>query len=323
MNALKRLECVDAGTEHCPCYLAEIGECLTCSHLQGKDFCDCNWRGVCIYQEYAWNRYKIRDRRITYVSDVISVVPVCDIAFIMELSVNSTLSRELSQPGSYIFVRPEGMLAYFDTPISVMDSDPGKNSVKIAVQILGPKTKVLNRDLKKVVIRGPYRNGLFGLKYIKSLKDQKALVILRGIAQAPGVLLIKKLAQQHNDITVIVDPGKIEKDIVSDIINPYCSRIYNVDLLSFPGQQLLRNLISDQDLRLVYSGGSDEQHLNVLNYIDVYNPKVMLAVSNNQTLCCGEGICGSCGVVLEGTVVKTCKVQVDPRKLVERGVLNG
>lgn len=319
---MKRLECVDAGSEYCPCYLAEIGECLTCSQLQGKAFCDCNWRGVCIYQEYVWAGYKSKNNKITYVSDVLSVNNINDKAFIMELSVNSTLSRELSQPGSYIFLRPEGAVSYFDTPISIMDSDQKNNTIKIAIQVLGPKTKVLSNSPKKVVIRGPYWNGLFGLKYLKVLKNKNALVVLRGIAQAPGFLLIKKLANQDNDITLVVDPGKIEKDIITDISKPYCKEIYHTDLLSFSGQQLLQTLIARQNINFVYSGGSDEQHLNILNYIDMYNPKIMLAISNNQTMCCGEGICGSCKVILDGTTVKTCKVQVDARKFIERKVLH-
>lgn len=319
---MKRLECVDAGSEYCPCYLAEVGECLTCSQLQGKAFCDCNWRGVCIYQEYAWAGHKSKNKRITYISDVVSIIPISGNAFIMELSVSSILSRELSQPGSYIFLRPEDAVSYFDTPISIMDSDLQNNNIKVAVQVLGPKTKILNKNPKKVIIRGPYWNGLFGLKYIKTLKNQNALIVLRGIAQAPGLLLIKKLANQHNNIIVIVDPGKIGKDIITNSIYPYCKEIYHADLLSFPGQQLLQNLIAEQNLSFVYSGGSDEQHINILNYIDIYNPKVMLAVSNNQTMCCGEGVCGSCEIMIDGVNVKTCKVQVDVRKLIERRVLH-
>lgn len=42
------IDCIDAGTEFCPCHLAEEGECILCSQLHGKCFCDCvNWKGVC------------------------------------------------------------------------------------------------------------------------------------------------------------------------------------------------------------------------------------------------------------------------------------
>ena len=29
--------CIDAGSENCPCLLAESGDCITCSRLKGKD----------------------------------------------------------------------------------------------------------------------------------------------------------------------------------------------------------------------------------------------------------------------------------------------
>ena len=43
------IDCIDAGSEFCPCHLAESGECILCSQLQGSHFCDClNWKGVFI-----------------------------------------------------------------------------------------------------------------------------------------------------------------------------------------------------------------------------------------------------------------------------------
>jgi hypothetical protein len=72
---------------------------------------------------------------------------------------------------------------------------------------------------------------------------------------------------------------------------------------------------------LIYSGGSDEQHLNILNYMDLYNNEAYLAVSNNNTICCGEGICGSCEVQIDGQKVRSCKVQFDVKRAIERRIL--
>ena len=61
------IDCIDAGTEFCPCHLAESGECILCSQLQGGHFCDClNWKGVCIYQEFHDNGNKAKEQRKTY-----------------------------------------------------------------------------------------------------------------------------------------------------------------------------------------------------------------------------------------------------------------
>lgn len=61
-------------------------------------------------------------------------------------------------------------------------------------------------------------------------------------------------------------------------------------------KRILKELIKDKEITVVYSGGSDEQHVNILNYLDLYNQEAYLAVSNNNTICCGEGICGCCEV---------------------------
>ena len=48
----RSMDCIDVGSENCPCYLALTGDCLICSRLQGKDYCGCNWAGVCVYNEF-------------------------------------------------------------------------------------------------------------------------------------------------------------------------------------------------------------------------------------------------------------------------------
>ena len=67
----QRLECIDAGSEYCPCYLAETDDCIICSHLQGKEFCDCNWNGVCVYQDFCWLNEKKKDIRKTIEAQIV------------------------------------------------------------------------------------------------------------------------------------------------------------------------------------------------------------------------------------------------------------
>lgn len=320
---MKRLECIDAGSDHCPCYLAEVNECITCSQLQGKNFCDCNWRGVCIYQEFIWAGCKSKKIRSTFTCPIISKININDTSYILELKTNHTLTRELSEPGSYVFVKSNDSPQFFYAPMSVLDYDDEKDEIKLAIQTLGSKTKLLYGSENSVMVRGPYWNGILGLKYIKSTQNSKVLLVLRGIAQSTGILLVKKLIKGGNKITVIIDKGKIGQDIINDSILGLVDKIYYADLLSYSGQQLLQNLISDTDIKLIYSGGSDEQHLNILNYIDLYNPKALLSISNNANICCGEGICGSCETIIDGSPIKSCKVQIDVRKAIERRVFNG
>ncbi|AEF17255.1 hypothetical protein Thexy_1222 [Thermoanaerobacterium xylanolyticum LX-11] len=318
-----RLECIDIGSDYCPCYLAELNECIVCSQLQGKEFCDCNWNGVCVYQDFIWSKRKAKAKRETIVADIIDKQNINKNLIILTLSVSNKMARDLNEPGSYVFLRDESSPSFFDAPMSIMYADEISGIIKIAVQINGPKTNLINSCGKHVFLRGPYWNGLFGHKYIKGTRNSKCLVILRGIAQAPGAIIINKLYNNNNEITVIIDKGKVEEFFIWQYINNFNLKIITTDLLSNDGQDVLKNAIADKDIKLIYSGGSDEQHLNILNYLDLLDSKAYFAVSNNNTICCGEGICGSCEVQIDGQKIRSCKVQLDVRKTIERRVLHG
>lgn len=46
--------CEDLSRDTCPCVLADIGQCRCCSLLMGKEFCNCDYPGVCIYEKHRW-----------------------------------------------------------------------------------------------------------------------------------------------------------------------------------------------------------------------------------------------------------------------------
>ncbi len=100
-----RLECIDAGTDYCPCYLAELNECIVCPQLQGKNFCDCNWRGVCIFQEFVWGGYKAKATRSTIFSKVLKKEKINEEVIILTLKVPNKMARDLNEPGSFVFLR--------------------------------------------------------------------------------------------------------------------------------------------------------------------------------------------------------------------------
>lgn len=306
-----RLECIDAGSDYCPCYLAELNECITCSLLQGKDFCDCNLRGVCVYQEYVWSGFKAKSKRETILSKVMERKKIKDNLLILTLKVPQKTERDLKEPGSYVFLRGCSNPSFFDIPLAIMYVDEIEGSVKVAIKIRGPKTKLLEKCVDEVYLRGPYWNGLFGQRYIKGIHHSRCFIVLGGVAQASGVLVIDKLIKKKNDVTLLLDKA----DVI--FVKEYLSKgpkIHEEDIFSGRGQKLLKELVSDKSISFIYSGGRDEQHRNILEFVRRYNPEAYLAVSNNNTLCCGEGVCGSCEVDINGEKARACKVQFDVRE---------
>ncbi|MFZ5944336.1 MAG: sulfide/dihydroorotate dehydrogenase-like FAD/NAD-binding protein [Bacillota bacterium] len=321
------VNCIDAGSEYCPCYLAETNECIMCSQLKGKVFCDCtNWEGVCIYQEYVFNQNRIKDRRKDYHCKVIEKEKIADGIFVLKIKVTSTLARELDQPGTYVFMRDYKYPALFETPMSIMEANVKEGTIKIAVQERGVKTKKLLELTEDVVLRGPYWNGLLGLKYIKSLQKGNALLVARGIGQAPALPVAKKLLQGKNKVFVILDKGRIDYNFVEDQFKSIGCQVVSKPVLNakkltiYEGtKDFIREFIVDNDISLLYSGGSDKFHEGLSGILRELKKNVFFTCSNDGIFCCGEGICGSCHRRLQdGTRIKTCKTQINPLEIFGR-----
>lgn len=320
----KRQECIDAGSEYCPCYLAETYNCLTCSRLQGKEFCDCNWRGICIYQEYLTNGNKIKEQRDYYKSKINEIKKIGKDAYMMKLKVTKKLARELKEPGAYVFLRDERLPQYFDVPMSIMQSDDFSGEITIAFKVVGAKTISLMESKDDVLVKGPYWNGVYGLSNIENMKNKRCLVVARGISQAPALPIIEKLIRNKNKVFLILDKGSIGETFIKKFIKDIDIDIYEEDVMSDKGIHLIKDILTNKEINLIFSAGSDLLHNKIISMIDELKIEPFIAITNNNEICCGEGICGACILRLkEGTKVKTCKVQIDSRKIIERRVFVG
>ncbi|MBZ4654133.1 MAG: Oxidoreductase FAD-binding domain protein [Peptococcaceae bacterium] len=315
------LNCIDAGSEYCPCYLAEIEECLMCSQLQGKAFCDCrNWKGVCIYQEYVWNRNRMKEGRRTSLCTILEKKVLMDAVMLLKIQVSRTLARELNQPGAYVFMRDVKNPAFFDTPMSVMRANEEEGTIEIAIQIRGVKTKSLQELGTEILIRGPYWNGLLGLKYLKGLSNGKALLVTRGIAQAPALPVARKLILSGNSVDVILDKGRAGINFTEEYFKELGCQVIHKPVLNGKTltileetRELIRQYIVEKGINLIYSGGSDKLHEGIGELLAELKSGVYFTCSNDAKFCCGEGVCGSCHTRLnDGSRIKTCKTQISP-----------
>jgi NAD(P)H-flavin reductase len=319
------VDCIDAGTEYCPCKLAEYGQCLICSQCQGKVFCDClNWKGVCIYQEFHNNNSKAKDGRKTYNCVIKDVTNYHDNLIMIKFKAPHKLVIDLIKPGSYIFIRSDEN-EYFDIPISIMNCDIENDIITVAIEIRGVKTtKLQNVKLdENIVIRGPYWNGVFGIKNILAQKKAKALVLARGIGLAPMIPVIRKLISQDNELQVVIDTSPFKENFVSEFLNNYEIKATEKSLLdkgklSDHAKVIIKDALED-DVKYIHVGGADILTYSVINYLDEINRNdVSLSCCNNFKMTCGEGICGACTARFSGHRVKRfCKEQADPRNIFE------
>ncbi|SKC72779.1 sulfide/dihydroorotate dehydrogenase-like FAD/NAD-binding protein [Maledivibacter halophilus] len=312
-------ECIDAGSDYCPCYLAETNDCITCSHLQGMEFCDCNWRGVCILTEYTWNGKKAKLPRKNFEARILDKKIIGDNLIIFKLITTKTFARYLKQPGSYVFIRDPHKPEYFDTPMSIMYANDRSGQIDIAVQIIGTKTKTLLETNEKLIVRGPYWNGILGLKELKTFKDSNALIIARGVALAPSVNILNYLIRNNNRITLIMDKGKFEDLFITDYIDENRILTIETNILEEKGKLLIQELIRNNSYDLCFSGGSDIQHKEIKGFLNELSPDTNFVVTNNKEICCGEGICGACCIKIGDEILKACKSQIDTAWIFREG----
>ena len=312
------VDCVDAGTDYCPCYLADTNNCIICSQLQGKVFCDCiNWKGVCIYQEYKWNGSKPKEPRENINAKVIKNELIDEKQLFLKIKVTKTMARELNQPGSYIFLRDSNCPDFFDTPMSIMFSDETNETIDILVQIKGTKTKNLTNNTN-FTMRAPYFNGIIGLKNIKAISNKNCLIVARGIAQAPAVLVAKKLKYSGNNTTVLLDRGNLNIKLPKKYFEELGCNIIDINLIenrNFTDNagSVISNIIAEHDIKLIFSAGSDLVHKSIIGIKNNHSGEILFSCTNNANICCGEGVCGSCSKRLkDGRRIKACKAQIDP-----------
>lgn len=322
----EKMDCIDCGTEYCPCKLAESEECIICSQLQGDSFCDClNWKGVCIFQELYNNGGKAKEGRKTYNCQVTFSEKIEESLMMIKFIVPHKLSLDLLKPGSFIFIRTDENY-FFDIPISIMESDPETNTITVVIEVRGIKTKRLEKiqSGEGIVIRGPYWNGVFGLENIKKVKSESALVLGRGIGLAPMMPVIRSLKNNENQVSVVSDLSPFTSNFAKSYLTKYEVNAIEENLLdkgklSEKAKVIISNAIKNENIKLIHLAGADILTFSVIEYLDKINRSdILLSCCNNFKMCCGEGVCGACTARYSGHRVKRyCKMQSDPRSIFE------
>lgn len=312
------MNCIDAGSENCPCYLALTGDCLICSRLQGKDSCDCNWRGVCIYNEFIQGNRKVNNPRRDFEAQIIEKKYYKEDLVVLILNVEKGFAMKAGRPGSYLFVKAGGANSFYDIPISVLKADVEKGRIHLAIKIIATKTKALLMENETLMLRGPYRNGIHGISPIvgKRGKNQKTLIITKGIGIAPGIMATQTLCNRGT-VDLIADTEKISRELIEDYMENGLIRY-----LSFSeedSREKLEKLLDHNRYDNVLILASDYYIENLGKMVKKILPAADLAVSNNFRICCGEGLCGACSVDTKaGETIKMCKCQFNGEEILKK-----
>lgn len=331
------MKCIDTGSEYCPCYLSETGSCLTCSRLQGKDVCDCDWTGVCIYNEFILNGGKKAAPRKEMKCRIISKTAVLEDYIIFEVGVDKGFVIKCLRPGSYVFMRNAQTEHFYDVPLSLLAADYDRGSISVGVRIISAKTISLADSREFVMVRGPYRNGIIGLD--PKMRGSKILITARGAGTASAVYGYN-LLRENNHIDLLLSNGILEKKLLPKYISEDAERgsgnILIRDIQAAEERDKISLMIKNagydniivlgsnefiEDFRKITeeSGADADKNINIsaeennseeteLKSEEPMSAAGRIAFSNNNVSCCGEGICGACAHInKDGRRIPACK----------------
>lgn len=294
--------------------------------MAGKNFCDCsNWNGVCIYQEYASNNYKAKESRKYYNCKILEKNKFEDNIIIFTLEASEKLVSELVHPGSYIFVRRPNTEIWFDTPISIMDTDTTNNTITIAIELKGVKTKALDllNQGEEMLVKAPFWNGILGMKNIYKIKNSKCLIVARGIGQAPMIPPLKYLQGNNNEIIVVLDNSPYKNSFVYEYLKKYASRIIQCNTIcrgriTEEFNNILKDLINKNDIKLVHCDAADILNYELMKTVESIDKNISYSCCNNAKMSCGEGVCGCCTRKNNDRKLRRlCKMQTEPKYVLE------
>lgn len=315
MDRGKNKICIDCGSKYCPCHLAYSGDCIKCSLIRGEKTCDCSWQGICVYNEVKHNAKGLINQREEFLCEILDKKEIAKDSFLFVIKIPSLLSKELSVPGAYVLLKARNKESdMYNVPISVMDIDEENSILEVIVKTRGLKTKVL-LESQEIIVKGPYFNGVFGVDKISKIKNSNCVVTLNGLSQVNSINVIKKLIQNKNKVEVFYNSNSIIIEQVRSKLENLGVNIHVINMDEDKG--LIVDYIKRNNVSLIYSGGNNEFNKVIKELVDGVDENITFAISNNNLICCGEGICGACTINLNGEVVKSCKAQINSRDLLQ------
>ena len=318
--------CIDAGTDYCPCHLAETGDCIICSMLQGKNECNCtNWCNTCIFNDYIENGEKVKEKRKYYEGLILEKEFVTNNVILLNIETSYSLVKDLTLPGSFIFLKHPKSEYYYDIPISIMNVSLHKKTIELAIEIKGPKTNKINElEINEyILLRGPYWNGIMGVNQFNNITGSNIITIAKGIHQAPLVPVLKILSQNNNNVYSFLDTGRIQEIFIEEYLSKYTYEYNEISFLkenklSIEFTNILTDYINKINPSIVFCAGSDFINTNVLQLLRSIRKDIKFTCTNNSKMSCGEGICGCCTLMNDDFKLRRlCKMQTDPEFILQ------
>ncbi len=307
-------KCIDINSEYCPCLLSQTNHCVFCSHLSGETVCNCNWSGTCILYEKYWKDREyaqpIAPLRLEETVNFLIKEQLGKDTYLLKFELSLDFAVKLNKIGSFVFLRSPEDAFYFNFPVGIMKV--AERNIEVVIETLGPKSSKIFMNNNKIIVRGPYYNGVLGHPWIDNLTNGKIILVAGGIGQAPALPLAFNLGESNkkNQVLALLAPGKVGKTFIEADLMKMGIDIHTVPSMRKEGTTFLKQTLN-HSFDLVVSAGPDEQHKGIIKVLNELELNIPMAATNNAIMCCGEGICGSCLKRSNSTksLIRMCKIQ--------------
>ncbi len=230
------------------------------------------------------------------------------------LTMPSEWRFELNRPGGFIIVKPSGADHYSAAPMAIYQSSEDE-TMSLVFEVKGPKTKKLAQSGAVWDVKGPFCSGLWGARRLQTPQNLRCLVVAAGTGQSLLPAVVRQLLKMDNDLHLVVEAKNngmvyaVEDLAGLDRRDSALSMQLLMPRSDKPAGSPLADAVREHCYDVLVSLGSDYLHEQVARLRD----DQPWAASNNSVMVCGEGICGSCGVVLDnGEHLRGCKVDIPP-----------
>lgn len=305
-------DCMDKGSDKCPCVLIEAGQCYVCGMIRnGKCNCNNDWTGVCPYTEYRQRGERPAELKEERQMHVVERKDFSESLTAVTLKVPIGYAHKCKKLGAFVMVRDEDCMQW-PVPISVAKSyvEDNEGRILLIINSNGPKTrKLLKRCSVGSVwnIKGPFYSGILGSGRFNP--KAKTVVAAKGIALMP--LLNIKDRVINNLVKFFLDKSKLPEEFISTYLNDmeYDEVDMNGDI-----KKLCSMMKQSFDSCFEETGQRPNLMLMVSPYFadeiskNLHMDKGEIILPNHSNMCCGEGICGACSYTdKDGTTVRQCK----------------
>lgn len=193
-------QCGSYGSADCPCVLSVLKECLVCSHLQGKEFCDCQWNKYCVFINFLHDQKDFLAVHQDFLAPVRRLnMGGCGCRVFL------TAPRAVfSEAGNLRLVllksRPPLDL---EIPAVVLSTYPDHGLISMAANLPAGGAGSFPESSRFDLVLGE-KPAITGLDQLKGVSGKRVLVVAEDFGQLMVESLVKNHLSPGNQVTVIL-----------------------------------------------------------------------------------------------------------------------